>query len=389
MGSDPGTVGGLAMPVAAEARRQAAERRHLLEITLCLPPCQYASGQEQGAAISSGLFDQVIGPAATLRLSVGLPGWAPAGTPIVLHVGGDVWYSRRLARRWGARAFAFVEGTNQVARAHRAFERIFVPNRELADRLAGCGVPAGKVLVTGDPIYDSADGRRTPAVHQLGNGTGPTVTFLAGSRDSVFRGVFPFWIETAAAMRTRVSDARLVVVVSPFVSPRAHRMLVSQHRATLQAAQIEVDYGGWSSITGSDLVFTIPGTNTLELAIRRIPAIVVVSLPQVALMKVPFEGSLGWITRIPRIGSAIKLLVARAYLRRRPFVALPNIRAQRHIMPELVGDFTPDQVAEEGARLLLDGGARRRIIEGLMGIPDETGASRRILAAIDPFQAAA
>jgi len=93
--------------------------------------------------------------------------------------------------------------------------------------------------------------------------------------------------------------------------------------------------------------------------------------------------------RIPRIGSAIKLLVARAYLRRRPFVALPNIRAQRHIMPELVGDFTPDQVAEEGARLLQDGDARRRIIEDLMGIPDETGASRRILAAIDPFQAAA
>src|SRR3990172_4596117 len=104
MGSDRGTVGGLAMPVAAEARRQAAERRHLLEITLCLPPCQYASGEEQGAAISSGLFDQVIGPAATLRLSVGLPGWAPAGTPIVLHVGGDVWYSRPLARPWGAGA---------------------------------------------------------------------------------------------------------------------------------------------------------------------------------------------------------------------------------------------------------------------------------------------
>lgn len=382
IGSDPGTVAGLAMPLAAEARRQAAERRQQLEIALLLPPCQYASGQEQGAADSSGLFDRVIGPAATQLLSMGLSGWSPVGVPIVLHVGGDVWYSRRLAKRWSARAFAFVEGA-QVARAHQAFEQIFVPTQELSDRLIRLGAPAGKVLITGDPIYDVPG--RVPRLAPAG--ARPTVTFLSGSRDRVFASMFPFWIATAAALRTRQPEARLVVIISPFVSPRAHRRLVAEHRRALDDSGIEVDYGGWPAIVGSDLVFTIPGTNTLELAVRRIPAIVTASVRQAATF--PLEGSLGWIARLPGVGPPITRRFVRAYLRRHPFVALPNVRTRRRIMPELVGDLTPDQVADEGARLLQDEAARQKIIQDLMEIPDETGASRRILARINLFQTAA
>jgi lipid A disaccharide synthetase len=154
-------------------------------------------------------------------------------------------------------------------------------------------------------------------------------------------------------------------------------MLVARHRNTLDAAGIEVEYGGWPNVVGSDLVLTIPGTNTLELAILRIPSLVV--LPFSLAPQIPTEGLIEWITRIPYLGPALRLQIARAYVRRVPYVALPNMRAGRLIMPELIGAVTPQQVAEESARLIRDPSARAALAQALEAIPRETGAARRIL----------
>ncbi len=385
VGNGPGEIAGWAVPVAAEARRWAEQTGRPIEINLCLPPCQFASGQEQAAATTTRIFDHVINPRGTLRLALGLPGWAPSAAPVLLHVGGDFWYSRRLARRWGARAFAFVERAH-VRRVHRAFEQIFVPTRDLADRLASYGVPATKVVVTGDPRFDALPRRQTAVPGSNGPSSRQTITFLPGSRDHTFSAYFPFWIETAVALRSRLPDARLRILISPYVSSKAHEGMVGRHGRTIEATGITVEYGGWSRVVGSDLVLTLPGTNTMELAILGIPGIVVLPMQ---LPSGPPAGLFEWVVRVPYTGVALKRLLAPAYRRRFPLVALPNIRLRRQIMPELVGDVTPEQVAEEGARLLHDEGARRKIIQDLMEIPDETGAARRILTAINPFQTAA
>lgn len=381
----PGEIAGWAVPVAAEARRAAADAGWALQVALCLSPCQFASGQEERAAAASGVFDHVVAPRSTLRLALGLPGWTPPSTPVLLHVGGDFWYSRRLARRWRARAFAFVERAH-VSRAHRAFERIFVPTAEIHGRLLRYGVPADKVVITGDPRFDAILSHRTADVGGQ-PAARPTLAFLAGSRDSVFSAVFPFWVQTAVALRARLPAARLFTVISPFVSPRVHQALVAKHRATLEAAGVEVRHGGWAHILGADLVLTIPGTNTLELAILRIPSLVV--LPFSLAPQIPAEGLVEWITRVPYLGPALRLFLAREYIRRRPYVALPNMRARRLIMPELTGEISAERVAEESARLIQDEEARAAMARALETIPVEPGASRRILAAMRPAWIAA
>jgi len=376
--------------MAAEARKLASEGGWSVETVLCLPPCQFASGQEEAAAEASGVFDRILDPRTTLLLALGLPGWTPAATPVVLHVGGEFWFSRRLARRWGGRAFAFVERAH-IARAHRGYERIFVPTTALRERLIGLGVSDHKIEVTGDPLQDAVLADGAPADGALAEAHGahdarPRVALLAGSRNSVFSAVFPFWVETAAALRARVPEIRLLAVVSPFVSPRVRRMLISRHRAGLDAAGIEVRHGDRSSIRNADLALTIPGTNTLELALMRVPTLVV--LPFSLAPQIPVEGAIEWLTRVPRLGLALKLALARRHISRRPYLALPNMRAKRLIMPELVGDVTPEQVADEGARLIRDRAARLKLAEALEAISVETGASRRILAAILPGGAA-
>lgn len=385
VGNSPGEVAGWAVPVAAEARRMASEEGRSIETVLCLPPCQFASGQEAAAAEAAGVFDRIVDPRTTLMLALGLPGWTPAATPVVLHVGGDFWFSRRLARRWGARAFAFVERAH-IARAHRGFERIFVPTQALREKLEGLGVPGEKIEVTGDPLQDAVLTDRAPVETNDWDGARPKVALLAGSRDSVFSAVFPFWVETARALRARVPEARLLAVVSPFVSPSVKRTVLARHQASLDAAGVEVRQGDRLSIRSAGLALTIPGTNTLELALMRVPTLVV--LPFSLAPRIPIEGAIEWLTRVPRIGLALKLALARRYVSRIPFLALPNMRAKRLVMPEMVGDITPDQVAAEGARLVLDRTARLKLAEALEAIPFEPGASRRILTAIAPIGAA-
>jgi lipid-A-disaccharide synthase len=365
------------VPIAAEARRQAATRQQALDVTLCLPPCQFASGQEKRVAAAADVFDRILDPAATFRLSLGLPGWTPPAPTVLLHVGGSFWYSKRLARRWRARAFAFVERAH-IARIHHPFERIFLPTPDLADRLIRYGVPAEKLLVTGDPRHDTLP--NGALVSRNGNGTPPQVTLLCGSRNPVFSAFFPFWVSTATALRQRLPAVRLRLVVSPYVAPHIQQGIIREHQRDLDAAGIEVAHGGWSHILDSDLVLTIPGANTLELAVLRIPSIVVG--PASVAMVIPLEGVLGWITRPPLLGPGLRRLLIGYHKRKPPYLALPNMRAQQRIMPELTGDVTPAEVADESARLLQDEDARRRLVEALATIPRTLGGSRAIVSAI-------
>jgi lipid-A-disaccharide synthase len=109
-----------------------------------------------------------------------------------------------------------------------------------------------------------------------------------------------------------------------------------------------------------------------------------VVLPFSLAPQIPIEGLIEWVTRIPRLGPPLRLWIAREYVRRRPYVALPNMRVGRQIMPELIGAVTPEQVADESARLIRDERARLALARALEAIPLEAGASRRILDAMRP-----
>lgn len=379
IGNGPGEVAGWAMPVAAEARRWAATQHRSLAITLCLPPCQGASGQERSVAASTGLFDTILDRWMTLRLGLGLSGWMPPARPILLHVGGDFWYARQLGRRWRARTFAFVERAH-VARVHEVFEQIFVPTPDLQRRLLDLGVPAAKVLITGDPRNDGLAHHGARAAAPNGDRGRRTVTVLTGSRDAVFKAMLPFWVETVKALRTALPDAHLLMAVSPYVSPQVHQALLSRHRRALDAAGVEVGDGGWSGVLASDLVLTLPGSNTLELAASRIPTIVIAPPP--FTRTIAFEGLTDWVARVPGVGLGLKMLRERWYVTRGLYAALPNMRAGRRIIPEFIGKITPERVAAESAWLLDDDAARQKLIQNLEAIPNEPGASRRIIEVI-------
>ena len=126
---------------------------------------------------------------------------------------------------------------------------------------------------------------------------------------------------------------------------------------------------------------TIPGTNTAELAILGVPIVLI--LPTVWAETSPLPGIGGHLSHIPFVGRYLKRAAAHLYLRRLKFLAHPNRRANRMVVPELVGPIRASEVAE--AVLKLASQDLEPIAKDLQEIMGKTGATARFLAELRPY----
>lgn len=354
-GNGPGELSGWVRPIARAARTRAKETHRDLRITLAMLPTQFAGGQEAQVARSWGLFDRILDPMACVRLALGLGGLSVAPHAAVVHLGGDLWLSARLAKQLHLPACALTE-TTAIARRHRAFGKIFATSESLAARLGQAGVPLEKLVVSGDPRADVfaevASTRTAPPPHTLNSDNGHyTLTMLPGSRDRFFQYLAPFFADIGGELASLHPAMTFQIVTSPFLSP--HLVEQVQENTARAWPHLHID---WIrdplpvALGHTDLALTIPGTNTLELAMAGVPFAVVV--PTLRIAAIPAEGMLEWIGRIPGIGPLVKTIAFHLYFARPRFVALPNIRAGRAVVPEWVGKLTPSDLAHRLAELL-------------------------------------
>lgn len=368
IGNGPGEIGGWVLPIARRVRERAAEG---LRLVLVLPPSQFASGAEGAVAAASGLFDEIVPPGGAIRLALGLSGLRLEGPAALLHLGGDLWVSRRLAARWALPAYAYAE-TPLIARHQRAFREIFVPSPGVARRLAERGLDPARLTVSGDPRLDDLpprDGARAAGP--------PRVTLLAGSRARFFRLLLPLWAETALALRRLDPDAGVTVAVSPHLPVETVDEIVTPWRERLEAQRVLFRRVEAAEAMGAaDLVITIPGTTTMEVAAVPVAALVVV--PMQLIGAAPAEGLTEWLLSVPLLGPAIKRALAPGYIARQRFVSLPNRLTGQAILPEMIGEVTPEEIAAAAAALLRDEPRRRRIEEALAEAAGPRGAAGRI-----------
>lgn len=335
--------------MARAAAAWAAARGQTLTLSLVLPPCQFASGQEAVFARRQGLFSRVLGPRDCLAVVTGLRRLTLAGSGCVLHLGGDLWYSSTLARRAGVPAYAYVETPLIRSRAHR-FARIFVPSQDLAGRLVSAGVPAGQVVTVGDLRVDALTQARPAARPPRG---GARVALFPGSRRWIVGGFLPFLLETADAMRARRRDVEFALVASPFLPRGALAATLHGERTNLERLGITVvDGDDLGAAAATDLAITLPGTNTVQLAVLGVPMLVVLPLDHPGRIRT--EGLSEWLARIPGLGGAIKGVMAWRFLRRPHALAWPNREAGRMIVPEMVGRVDPNEVARRVLAMLDD-----------------------------------
>ena len=74
--------------------------------------------------------------------------------------------------------------------------------------------------------------------------------------------------------------------------------------------------------------------------------IVVIPTQHIFVMEA-WDGFIGLIARLPILKWCLGLLISFVKLRKKGFMAWPNISANRMIVPERIGHITPPQIAQE------------------------------------------
>lgn len=363
------------------------ERDPELSVRAAVVPCQFASGRETEIA---GTFDvdavmspgQFLGSVSTGRMPEGFG----AQRGLVLQLGGAANLAVALAKRLGhpIQRYAF----NAVG--HRALDRLYVPDERTARRARRLGTPASRVEIVGNLVADALD-----AADPVADRGAPHVLVLPGSRDPFARALIPLFLAVVERLAPRFPQARFIWPVSRMLSEEAieagiagvekgladgvagrrdGERVVTPAGAVLEMVQEEARS---EHVRSADVALTIPGTNTLELGIAGVPALVV--LPMNAPERIPLEGIGHWIGLLPIVGTPLKRMVVRAVAQglRHP-VSLPNRLAGEAVFEEVVGIVDADDLAQRLEAMLRDEVRLQHRRERLAATMPKPGAARRI-----------
>ena len=260
------------------------------------------------------------------------------GIPVIYYVIPQVW-------AWGGHRVKALRKNVDKALVLFEFEKEFLerrgvdaewPGHPIIDRMASRG--------------NAAEGDRTPAV-----------ALLPGSRKSEVSALFPVMLEAAGKILEKKPDTRFVVAQNSNVDKELYDLPAETHPG-LPLSRVVDDTR--ACLDRCDLAMVASGTATLETAVMGKPMIVTYK------------------------ASALCYYMYKLFIRI-PFLGLVNIIAGREVAPELLqNDATPEKMAEETLRIMLDPDLAGRIKKDLEEVKRSLGgrgASRRAAGYIASF----
>lgn len=260
------------------------------------------------------------------------------GLPTVYYISPQEWI-------WG-----LASGPRKVAEAVDEILAIF--GRE-AEVYRGAG---GRVTFVGHPLLDmQPDAARVAEIRRRFPGEGRVLGLFPGSRAQEVSRLLPPFLEAAAVLQQRVPDLGVVLpVAAPHVMALVDEALaasgwqVSELPGLRKVMRLD-GVSGMAVMGACDALLAASGTVTLEATVMRVPV--------VAAYRV----------------SGLTAFAARRLLRI-PYVTLPNIVAQRAIIPELLQEaVTPAALADAVEPLLREGPERLAHLAGLEAVAAQLG----------------
>jgi len=322
--------------------------------------------------------------------------YTPAAHGVVAFMGGDFWHALWLARKTGYRRLAYVILPTGMT---RHFDTVCVPTLQVRDILAGKGTPQERIRIVGNLMVDGI--RSDLSRDQLRRtlelpGDSLTLGLLPGSRLYHVRESLPAYLKITDDIQAALPGTRFLLGLSPFISlealdrcliearppsiPGTTGRLVREADGSLPsictAAGTEVKVlpaRQYEVMLAADLILTIPGTNTAEVACMGTPMIVT----STGGARVP-RGGLGWLMGGLPLGRGMRKRSAAQVLRRFRFSALPNQVAERMLVPEVYVEKSADEVTVVALELLKDQARRKTISAQLHGLMGEPGAADRV-----------
>ena len=369
-------------------------------IIIVLVPCPYASGKEVKIARSYDPVDFVFTPGDFLKyffMGKTPDGFKFADEGIVVFLGGDFWHAAGMAWKLNYPAVAYTARSNSGWNSH--FKYIFCPDERIHEGLLKLGVPESKIRVVGNLIVEGVKPKCTREEGLSRWNLDPnrfTIGILPGSRLYHMQDSLPVFLKVVEELKEHDPDIQFLLGLSPFLN-------IDEVKETAQNPQSPIG-GVTGSITNSgaglkiktqggiqipilqslqydlmnmvDLVLTIPGTNTAECAYLGRPMVVVSSWKA----RIPM-GGLGFFMNSLPIGNLRKNLYEKV-LRRIKFTALPNMIAQKKIVPEVIVNEEAGEITKVVLELIKDKNKMKEISWELKKTMGKAGAADKMTDSI-------
>lgn len=332
-----------------------------IRISIALSPCQNASGRESQLAQSFPNVERVLPQEQFFDFLLWgrTPNWEWAKQGIVIFLGGDQFFAVAIAKRLGYKTLIYAEWE---ARWYRWADLFAVRNQAIADK-----IPAKfrqKATVVGDLMVDRVEPKSVSD-----SGSNLRICFMPGSKGHKLQIGVPLVVAIADILKQKHPDLELVIALAPTTTPEtlaqyaqnsfptddsdgATATLVDENLVTAKGTVIKIhrEFPAHALIQSSQLCITTVGANTAELAALHQPMIVLLPTNFVD-MKVGWDGVLGLLATAPVLGKFLRVLINSILIaqiqKKGQLLAWPNIWAGAAIVPELLGNLTPTQVATE------------------------------------------
>jgi len=369
----PGELSSLVKPIVEQIKKYST-KANPIKTTLVQPPCQFSSGNEM-QYIKTLKVNQIIPAEEYRKWILSIPTKRELKFKyrgVVLYLGGDLMHAVLISKKLGYKVYAYLHG--QKASWKNIFAKFFVQDEKTKHKLLKNRFQKDRIKVVGDLMLNSIESKpKAEVIHkwQLSENK-PIVAMLPGSRDWEIDYMLPFYEDIGRELKSIIPGVQLMLIISPFTTLSKIEKMVDEDIFDVMTS---ID-----SITAADLVLTIPGTNTAQIAAIGAPALMLFPLNK--LDNVPLEGLLYYITKIPFLGKMIKRFAADIINRKTKFFALPNIKAGRMVMPEIRGNISIEEVVEEVLKLLNNAQKTKQIGHNLKKAMGESDAAEKIVGGI-------
>ena len=123
------------------------------------------------------------------------------------------------------------------------------------------------------------------------------------------------------------------------------------------------------------------GANTAELGALAIPMIILLPTQQLDAMRT-WDGLPGLLAQLPGVGSLFAKIINLYMLRKKRLYAWPNIWAGAEIVPELLGELQPEEVANMARSWLENPQQLEAIRQKLRAVRGQAGAVDKLVSII-------
>ncbi|MGF1491662.1 MAG: lipid-A-disaccharide synthase [Microcoleaceae cyanobacterium] len=415
LSNGPGELTTWVRPVVQALRQQFSQVSPTTDfnvrISVVLSPCPHATGREADIAQSYPQVDRVqaaqgFWPFLLQGRTLEHWDWAPRG--VVVFLGGDQFFALAIAKRLKYRSVIYAEWD---ARWWRWIDRFGVMRPEILN-----SIPAAvqaKFTVVGDLIADvRQSGQRSATLEKIRDRQtdAPLIGLLPGSKSAKLVQGVPLALAIADQIHQRQPEIQFVLPVAPalelstlakFADPVQNPVIHQMGGVTATLHYPPSEFSGfpylktskglkihlWTQTPAYDvlaeccLCLTTIGANTAELGSLAVPMIVLIPTQQLDAMRA-WDGLPGLLANLPFLGSQFARLINGLVLRRKKHFAWPNIWAGEEVVPELIGQLQPQQVAELAVNYLEHPEHLQAISHRLQQIRGEPGAAQKLAAII-------